>query len=498
MMRPSPGKWQLTLWLILFGVLISACQPVFNRQPTETALSSTLPPPAQTRTLRSAPTPTATAAPSPTATQLSSLLEVSASDLDGITIKFWHTAAGEAETLLQQLTAEFNQSNTWGITVEPVGYAGSGVLDEQVRLAIEENQLPGLIAAYTDQALLWEIKGAELADLTPYVSDPLWGLSQPDQQDFYHVFWAHDLVRRSTGSKTTTLRLGVPWYRSALVLIYNRTWAEELGFRTYPDTPAQFRRQVCAAAQANLSDQDPQNDGTGGWLIRNDPLLLLGWIQAFGGELEGEDGTGLSFHTPAAEEAVQYLANLTQDGCAWLASEELPAEAFANRRALVWTSSLANLRLQQTALQQANNNDEWVVLPFPASTGSQTIVAYGPALIVPRSDLAQELGAWLFARWLLSAEKQAQWAETNGVFPVRSAALQQVRANAGQAAQWEQALVWLPKARSEPAQPSWRAVRGVMADALQQILMPGFQENQAASLLIQLDQIVNEIEAQIR
>lgn len=496
MMRLSPGKWLLTLWLILFGGLVSACQPAPTAQSTEIAPSRTLPPPAQTRTL---PTQTATPAPSLTPTQPSSLLEVPASDLRGLTIKFWHSAAGEAEALLQDFATEFNQVNTWGITVQPVGHAGLGVLDEQMRLALDENQLPGLIAAYTDQALLWEVNGAELADLTPYVSDPVWGLSQSDQQDFYPVFWAHDLVRRSTnGSKLTTLRLGVPWYRSALVLIYNRTWAEELGFRTYPDTPAQFRRQVCAAAQANRSDQDAQNDGTGGWLVKNDPLLLLGWIQAFGGELEGEDGTGLTFYTPAAEEAVQYLANLITDGCAWSAEDETPPEAFANRRTLGWIGNLANLSIQGNALEQANNDDEWVVLPLPSTTGSQTIVAYGPALMVPESDPAHELGAWLFARWLLSAEKQAVWAELNGVFPVRSGALQQVRLNAGQAAQWEQALVWLPKARGEPATPSWRAVRGLMADALEQILLPGFQENQAASLLVKLDQIAGEIEANLR
>lgn len=499
MKRKSKIKLCL-VWIVLLVGLVAACQPTPGGLPSESAPvmpapTRTLPPPAQTRTARSALSLTPTPVPSPTPTPVTSRLAVQPEALRGVQVQFWHTATGEANAILQALAAAFNRSNTWGITVEPVSHAGLGDLEEQVYLAQSEKRLPGLIAAYTDQALRWEASKSMLADLTPYVTDPVWGLSSTEQQDFYPGFWAQDLVVRASGSPRSK-RLGVPWYRSALLVIYNRTWAEELGFRTLPDTPDQFRQQVCTAAQTYASDAETVKDGTGGWLITSNPLMLPGWMRAFGStwEAQGE----FTFHTPAAEEAVQYLADLVTDGCAWSTTGETAAEAFAARRTLAYMGSLTSLPLQQLLMQQTASEDQWVVLPFPSTTGNQSIEAYGPGLVVVESQPAQELAAWLFARWLLSPEIQASWAVANGVFPVRASALQQPRDSAELPQQWQQALVWLPKARSEPALASWGVMRGVMVDALDQVVLPGFQGHQAASLLVKLDQIAAEVQAQSR
>jgi len=113
-------------------------------------------------------------------------------------------------------------------------------------------------------------------DLNPYANDPIWGFSRQEQADFYPAFWEHDL---SDGK-----RLGVPAQRSGQLLLYNTTWARQLGFDAPPPHPKQFKEQACTAAQANLADEEAGNDGTGGWMISAEYPVMLSWIYAFGGE----------------------------------------------------------------------------------------------------------------------------------------------------------------------------------------------------------------------
>ncbi len=500
-MKPSTGKWLLVIWLAFQAGLLFACQPVPTDAPVETtpgtpALTTAPPQPTQTRDVR---LKTTTPQPSLTPTQPSGLRQVKPSALRGLKVEFWYTASGEADVYLRSLVGEFNRTNTWGITIRPVNYPSLGVLEEEVRLAQGEKRLPGLIAAYTNQARRWDTSGTFLTDLTPFVADQDWGLASGDQQDFYPRFWAQDLItRRSNSGSSLTKRLGVPWYRSGLVMLYNRTWAEELGSRSLPDTPEKFRQQMCAAAQANHDDQDRKNDGTGGWLITRDPLLLVGWIHAFGGEVMRADGSGYTFQTPAAEKAGEYIVELIAKGCAWSTVDETAPDAFAARRTLAWIGSLSSLPVQQQALKQAGSADEWVVLPFPVNVEDPIIETYGPGLYVVKSSPAQELAAWLFVRWLLSAKNQAGWAEANGVFPVRAAALQPDRPANGQLTQWSQALVWLPYAWDEPAMASWGSMRGVLNDALEQMLAPDFQLERVTALLTVLDDVAAEVVSQVR
>ena len=95
---------------------------------------------------------------------------------------------------MQTILDEFNRTNQWGIHVQVSSYEGFGRLDEAVESAIISDTLPDVLVDYGYQAQHWDGNGV-LADLTPYVNDPVWGLSSDEQADFYPDFWAEDLVK---------------------------------------------------------------------------------------------------------------------------------------------------------------------------------------------------------------------------------------------------------------------------------------------------------------
>ncbi len=65
--------------------------------------------------------------------------------------------------------------------------------------------------------------------------------------DFPSVVWMQDEV--------DGVRLGMPAQRTARFLLYNQSWARELGYDLPPATFSDFERQACAANKALASDR---------------------------------------------------------------------------------------------------------------------------------------------------------------------------------------------------------------------------------------------------
>jgi multiple sugar transport system substrate-binding protein len=417
-----------------------------------------------------------------------------AQDLRGQLVKFWYVSDARAGDLVQKWVDEFNTTNRWGIRVEAVPHESSGMLDEKIRSAVEQKKTPDLLAHYSHDLRYWNEVSNLLVDLQPYVDDAAWGLALGDQRDFFPNIWAQDIVTSTAGGESP-IRLGLPWYRSGLVMLYNQGWAEELGFNKPPDNPAQFRLQACKAAQANREDTIKSNDGTGGWFYTFEPTVLLSWIFALGGQVQNAEGDGYQFDTPEALDALTFIHQLNAQGCAWHSSDIDPQEAFASREALFLTLPLNDLLDQQRLFQEQDNSDEWTVLAFPSRLGGALDV-YGPSLAVLKSNPERQLAAWLFLRWLTSAEKQAEWILESGTLPTRASVLPLLKGERGGLPQWETALGLLPFAQVEPAQASWRTLRWALRDMQMQLLAVGFKGEQIPALLESMDQLSAEVASQ--
>ena len=429
--------------------------------------------------------PTATTTPVPT-----SALGVEADDLQGVSLAFWHAWTGASGEVTQSLVDDFNRSNPWGITVDAAAKGSYDQVSEQITAAQENDQLPDITTSYGYQALEWVSSGVSLVDLSAYVDDPVWGLDAPAQSDFYPLFWEHDL---QDGNRT-----GIPTQGSAQLLYYNTTWAKELGFETPPATPEQFKEQACAANQTYKRDSDPKNDQKGGWIISTEYSAVLGWIYAFGGEIEKADGKGYRFNTPQVKETFAYMRELYQDNCAWLSESPFHEADFATRQGLFAAGSVAGILYQEEAFVEASSQDEWSVIPFPSPQGEPVISTYGPSFQVLQSTPEKQLASWLFIRWLTEAGPQARLAEVSGYYPVRASSLKIMGILPAAHPQWKTSVDLLPYAHPEPPLRSWRIVRWALSDAATQLFRFYFENDQLPSLIKLLDETANDLHAGLK
>jgi ABC-type glycerol-3-phosphate transport system substrate-binding protein len=460
---------QFHLTLLLLTLVISACTPA-----NITNGSTATPSPSVTKNV-----PTNTPAPAV------STLDVDPGKLRGTQINVWHPWFGTEASLFASQIARFNAENEWGIVVNAQGKGNFSELFSQTSTALEDRSNPQVVVALPEQAFSWDDK---VIDLNTYVNDPVYGLRADDVVDFPPAVWDQDTLDGK--------RFGVPAERTARFLLYNQTWARELGFTTPPATSTDFQQQACAAHQALGTDADPDNNALGGWIIDTEPMTPLSWMLAFGGGAQEEKG--YRFLTPGNIAAFKFVKNLQTRGCAWVPSQDLTLyERFAARQALFATASLDELPDQARAFLAAGNKDEWTVLPFPGD--KQTAFAlYGSSYVVLDSDDVNRLASWLFVKWMLSPENQASWVKSTDLFPLRTSEVNLLADYAAAHPQWAAAVKMLPEGKPSPQLGSWRIVRTMLGDGFRDmfdtIRHPDLTEGQVPLILKEMDATVADLD----
>ncbi len=424
--------------------------------------------------------PTVTKTTSPTPSQTPSI-SVDPVALRGISLQVWHAFAGGAYGVFADQVARFNSENEWGFVVTQTGYGDYTTLFDAVNAALESGSSPNLVTALPEQTLLWNAS-ASVVDLSSYLGDPVWGLGSDGIADFQPVFWAQDTLDGK--------QLGVPAQRSARFLFYNKTWAHELGFVSAPETADEFRLQACVANASFRTNLSPQDDGYGGWIVDTDWQTTYSWLLAFGGGVA--DGNIYGFRTDPNLAALQFMKSLYDDHCAWISKTPTPFDSFAGRFALFVSGDLAEVPMANDSMSRLNNADEWTLVPFPGTLES-VLVAYGPSYSVLKSTPEKQLAAWLFARWLLSPENQAQWVEATGLFPLFHSVMGLIGPYRSASPQWEAAAGDLALAQGVPQQASWRKVRYVLEDGTKFIFQTSVPVDQIPSILTEMDTTAKEI-----
>ncbi len=110
-----------------------------------------------------------------------------------------------------------------------------------------------------------------------------------------------------------------------------------------------------------------------------------------------------------------------------------------------------------------------------------------------KSTPEKQLAAWLFARWLLSPENQAQWVEPTGLFPLLHSVLDMVGPYRIASPQWDAAVGDLSLAKGVPQLASWRKVRYVLEDGAKVIFQTNVPVDQIPSILAEMDATAKEI-----
>jgi ABC-type glycerol-3-phosphate transport system substrate-binding protein len=442
----------------------------------------------------SVPSETSTRTPSPNAAENTSeaktsvpavsSLNVDKEALRGVQVKLWHPWFGAEASLIESQVAKFNTENEWGIVVSAESKGNYSELFTQTEAALQDSTYPQIVIGFPEHALEWQ---DHVVDLTPYVSDPLYGFNPSEISDFPTVVWDQDEVDGK--------RFGMPAQRTARFILYNQSWARELGFDSPPTTSSEFEEQACAAHRALGSDDDPNNDALGGWLIDTNAMTPLSWMLAFGGGIQEEKN--YRFLTPGNIATFRYLKVLQQKNCAWVASPDLTAfDRFALRQALFATASLEDFPDQVRAFTAANSRDQWTVLKFPGDE-HDALVVYGSSFIVFQSNGVTQLASWLFIRWILSAENQARWVQSTGLFPLRDSTMNLLADYSASHPQWAEAVQLLPQGQNTPQLASWRLVKIMLEDGFSDmfdtIRHPDLTDGQVPLILKQMDNTAEDL-----
>lgn len=375
-------------------------------------------------------------------------------DASGQTVVFWHAMSSGAN--LEGLTAvvdEFNATNEWGITVEAISQGRQSELETAFNGAVTTGELPNLAQGFANGLVKWHSLDA-IMGLNDFIGDREYGLSDDEIDAIFAGPY-------SSGTLADGTQIGIPMNQSAQVMFYNHTWAQELGFANPPATSAELKEQACAASAANDADDNPDNDGTGGYVMFPSASTLAPWIWAFGGEFVNEAGDGYDFTNQAVIDAMVFQNDLVQSGCT-LTTPSFPNPEFAARQALFAVSSSAGIPFQGFDMADAENDDVWGAIPFPGPDGTLVVNGFGQMVGIVPTNPEADLAAWLFLRYLTSPETQATWIEFTSYFPTQSTT--DVSAKADDVV-WNDAWSLLPLAKGEPNLAAHGSVRGEMQDA---------------------------------
>ena len=421
----------------------------------------------------------ATKTPKPVPTvEKATRLGVRKEALKGLEITVWHPWYGVESSLFDTFVKEFNEKNEWGIKVSAVSQVNFTNLYENVTASLATPQKPDMVIALPEHALGWDAVGA-VTDLMAYAQDPLYGI---DSSDIPNVFWNQDHF----GEK----RLGLPAQRTARFLLWNKTWAGEIGFASSPDAPDDFKQQACRAHQSMLKDALTQNDFMGGWYADTEPMTAYAWLLAFeGGVLEGSN---YRFLTPHNIESFTFLRELSEAGCSWQAANVDPVIAFANREAMFITASLEDLPDVARAFASAKNTDTWKVIPFPGAN-ADALVVYGSSYVILKSTDERQLAAWLFACWLLDNEQDARWVEATHLFPLRTSTIDLLGDYEKTHPQWAEAIKLLPQGEIQPQLASWRKVKIMLGDGFTHMYSANLPSGQVAAILAQMESVSRDL-----
>lgn len=462
--------------LIIVSILLSGCAktvtPTVETPPVEATAT-----PAKTTTMPATATPEEVQTPVP--------LKINPDDLAGVSLRFVHPWAGEGAEVIQKIATEFSLSNPWDIWVDVEAFGSEAVLMAQLQADLEQGDLPGLIAVHHYQLSLLEGDYFSV-NLRDYFNDPDWGFDADAQADIPAVF-LEPFTRDGNLS-------ALPVAPQATVLFYNQTWGDELGFSSPPENEESFLAQSCRATTANLEDEDEANDGVGGWLINFDPNVLVGWYQAFGGQLP--KGTRPLFNNPAGMNAFGFLKSGYDHapGCFWIGRQPDPYIYFANRYALMYAGRLDQIPIQKAWSETAASDDEWAVLGFPGPD-AEGIVVGGPGLVMTAEIPEKQMAAWLFARHLLEPKVQAKIARTLFTLPVRKSALDLLGDFQRDYPQWAQGVALVDTAFTAPVSESWAIAQWVLQDGVNRIIWQDASDT--PFILENLDAMIAELEGSV-
>ena len=438
-------KYFVLALVLALALIVAACAPAPTPAPTAAPPTAA---PAQPTTAPAQPTsggPQPTAAPTTAATTAPT-----AAPAQAVALQFWTAQSGPQDAALKKLAAQFQQQYP-NITVTPTYQGNYSDLYKKVTAAIAAGSPPDLAIAYQNDIANY-IKSGAVIPLDNLMKDPKIGFTDADMKDIFPSFIDK---YQQYGNQVYSLA----FMRSMQVMYYNADMLTSIGMTQPPATWDDFMKACAALVKGDVVCYEMPGGG--------DASTFAGWVFSRGGDVISADGKTVAFDQQPGIDTMTFLGNLFTNKYAIVQAKSFQDQTdFSLGKAVFTFGSTAGLPYYATAIKQAGKVQNWGIAPGPHTTPNPVVDIYGPSVTIFKTTTAKEQAAFLWLKFLMSKDANAQWVQATSYFPARAstkdALADFIKANP----LYGNAYGWLQYGRGEPTQAAWNPIRNFIGDAM--------------------------------
>ncbi len=386
---------------------------------------------------------------------------------DSVQLELWHTKTRSQEELLNEIVADFNASNEWGIVVVPTSIEGSyDQIFKETVAGLAVGEVPDLVVAYPSMVAEYMEADAPLP-LDDYIESKEYGLTDDELDDYFPVY-----VEDNTYPAYDDQILSWPFHKSMIVLYTNMTLLEMAG-ADVPETWDEFY-ETCKKVVNNT-------DATNCWSIHVEASDMDGFMAGVGvyPQADAKDKTS-AMNDPKFVEWGELLQKMVNEGMA-----RPEAERYSGDDEMVALDAAFTTGSTSGLGYFPKNEDgtyaiDWKVAPIPHGEGEDAIsTVYGANIMAVKEDNAQrDLAKWLFIKYWSSPEVVKKWIlgtdEIRGssYMPLQKSLVADpdVKAHMQAEPRWGEAVDQLEIGVIEPQLAGQQAVRDILEDAFLRII----------------------------
>ncbi|MBQ8293000.1 MAG: extracellular solute-binding protein [Bacilli bacterium] len=366
------------------------------------------------------------------------------------TITFWHAMGQANQAIIQEMIDSFEQAYPM-FEVEQLSQGGYTDLRDKILYSVPVGEAPTIAQAYPDHIAsylsaraLTSLEGyiddtASVASKINYVDDPSWaetavateqvGWTQADKDDFVSAFYAEGSVY-GDGKMYC-----VPFNKSTEVLFYNKdffqayatelakygvqadgtwrnpTWEQIEGIAAFYKTTAEYN-SLEASLKATAA----------GFSADSEANLFITLTQQWGGKYTGFDANGKGqylFNNAESKEAIGWFAENYEAGLFGTSTRfgtDYSSDAFKAMQCIMTIGSSAGASYNTTS------NFVTGVAEYPQRADGQNknVIQQGTNVcLFDKDNDLEELGGWLFMKWMTNFDNALLWCTETAYFPIR-------------------------------------------------------------------------------
>ena len=273
-------------------------------------------------------------------------------DLNGVVVQWWHNHSGRQLAALNDIVLEFNETNPFGIIVEPTNEGDLDTIYEKVLVGFSTGDLPGMVQSTQSQLAFYQTADG-LINLEPYFEHPIYGFSPVEIADMYAPFYDAERLPQFDNQL-----FGLPQDRSMELLVYNADFLETLRFDAPPRNINDFVDMSCSATNRFRQTIGFQIDPTG--------TAISAYAFASGTDIFDYENNAFSFNNPSTIQYISAMQELVDDRCAAVVEERFgDQKAFIEGNVLFIQVSSLDLPFIHAEIEALEEPFNWSVAPIP-------------------------------------------------------------------------------------------------------------------------------------